>query len=238
MLSQDLCKARIRSYLVTGMTLKTSLPIRTQTCSIILMSGYWDGHWIVDMARCSKHATVRRAVCVGTLSCWNMKGCFLSPNMFSTESRRFFWQCSDIIVHIHVFVENDQITNAMVANYPNTITETVRFLLTLRRHSDKYPHPPPPPTPHPPPPRPPPHHHHHHLCSPHPHPPVTICEVERWFIGKLSETRCLVLSSKGSGHRRRSRFSGLMSVFYSNTAVDDHGAFSGKFAWKLDVQGV
>ena len=37
---------------------------------------------------------------------------------FSTVSRRLFWQYSDIIVRIHVFIENYQIANTVVANDP------------------------------------------------------------------------------------------------------------------------
>ena len=50
----------------------------------------------------------------------------------------FFWQYSDIIVRIHVFIEDDQIANTVVANDPHTITVTIRFLLTMRRHSGIY----------------------------------------------------------------------------------------------------
>ena len=52
--------------------------------------------------------------------------------------KKVFWQCSDIIVRIHVFIENDQIANTMVANDPHTITDTIRFLLTMRRHFGIY----------------------------------------------------------------------------------------------------
>ena len=54
----------------------------------------------------------------------------------STELRKVFWQCFDKIVRIHVLIEKDQTANTVVAN--DTITETIRLLLTLRRHSDIY----------------------------------------------------------------------------------------------------
>ena len=50
--------------------------------------------------------------------------------MFSTKSKRF----SDNV--LTKLSENDQIANTVVAN--DTITETIRFLLTVRRHSDIY----------------------------------------------------------------------------------------------------
>ena len=98
MFSQELCKARIRSFLdsETGVILTISLPIKSQSCSIILRSGDWDGHWMVDMYRCSNHATVQRAVWAG-----NTNGWFLSLNMFSAESKRF----CETIVRIHVVIE-------------------------------------------------------------------------------------------------------------------------------------
>ena len=46
--------------------------------------------------------------------------------------------CSDINDHIHAFIVNDQITNTVVTNDPRTITETIQFLLTRRRHSGIY----------------------------------------------------------------------------------------------------
>ena len=36
-------------------------------------------------------------------------------------------QYPDIIIHINVFIENDQAANMVVANDPHTITETIRF---------------------------------------------------------------------------------------------------------------
>ena len=39
------------------MILTISLPIKFQTCSIILRSGDSDGHWMVDMSCCSNYVT-------------------------------------------------------------------------------------------------------------------------------------------------------------------------------------
>ena len=112
-----------------GMTPTTSPPIRSLTCFIILRSGDWDGHWMVDIS-------VTRFVL----------------NVIKKD----FWQCFDIIVRIHVFIENDQIANTVVANNPPP------------------PHPPPHPAPHPPPPpthpHPTPTQPHHHPTQPHHHP--------------------------------------------------------------------
>ena len=94
MFSQKLCKARIRSYLRTGMTLAISLPIKSHTCSIISRSVVWEGHWLVDISCCSNHVTVRRATGAGSLSCLNTNGWFLSPTMFPQIQEGFltmFW---------------------------------------------------------------------------------------------------------------------------------------------------
>ena len=53
-------RARIRSFLVTGMTLRIALPIKSQTCSFILRVGDLDGHCMVDISCCSNHVTVRQ----------------------------------------------------------------------------------------------------------------------------------------------------------------------------------
>ena len=47
MLIQEFCKARIRSFLMTGMIQMISLPTKPQTCSIMSRSGDWDGHGYV-----------------------------------------------------------------------------------------------------------------------------------------------------------------------------------------------
>ena len=108
MFRQELCKARIRSFLVTGMNLTISVPIKSQTCSAIFRSGDWDGRWMVDKSCCSNHVTVRCAMWAGALSCWNTNGWFLSPNMYCTcRIKKVFWQCSDIIlpcVDVQVYI--------------------------------------------------------------------------------------------------------------------------------------
>ena len=94
MFSQKLCKARIRSFLKTDMTLAISLPIKSHTCSIILRSVVWNGHWLVDISCCSNHVTVRSVMGAGSLSCLNTSGWFLSPNMFLQIHEGFltmFW---------------------------------------------------------------------------------------------------------------------------------------------------
>ena len=93
MFSQELCKARIRSFLVTGITLTVSLLTKPQTF-IISRSADWDGHWTVDMSCWSNHATVWPDAQAGALSCWKTNGWFLSPNMFLQNQKGFltmFW---------------------------------------------------------------------------------------------------------------------------------------------------
>ena len=86
---QGLCKARIRSFLMTDMILTISPAVKSQTCSIILRVGDWGGHCMVDMSCCSNHVTVRHVVWAGALSCLITNGWFRLPNMFCVESRQF-----------------------------------------------------------------------------------------------------------------------------------------------------
>ena len=220
MFSQELCKARIRSFLVTGMTLTTSLPIKSQTCSIILRSGDWDGHWMMDMFCCSNHATVRRVgwSIVMRKHDWMI---FVAKYVFY-GIKRVFWQCSDMIVRIHFFIENDQIANTVGANDPHIITETIRFLLTMRRYSGIY-------------------------FSPAVlHTPLSRHNMQGWTSihpRKVSRASCLVLPSwrfwytlavVGAGSREQCPF----FVQQHGCRLPDHGAFSVQFVWNLYVKGV
>ena len=59
---------------------------------------------------------------------------FCRQIFFFWRIKKVFWQCSDIIVRIQVFIENDQIANTVLANDPHTIKRTIRFQLTMRRY--------------------------------------------------------------------------------------------------------
>ena len=107
------------------MTLTIFLPIKSQTCSIILRSGDWGGHWMVDMSCCSNHAAVWRAVWAGALSCWNMSGWFLSPNIFSIESRRF---SDNVLTSLHAFTLSSRISGKPSSSSEPVFETNVCFL--------------------------------------------------------------------------------------------------------------
>ena len=52
--------------------------------------------------------------------------------------KKIFWQCSDIIVRIVRFHREWPDCQHRGSQWPHTITETIRFLLTMRKHSSIY----------------------------------------------------------------------------------------------------
>ena len=122
---------------------QSSNQIISQTCSIMLRSGDWDDHWMVDLSCSSNHATVQRAVWAGALSCWNTTEWILSPNYVFYRIKkvsRQCSQCSNIIVHIHVIITNDQIANRLFFSIPSCqYNDKAIFvqILACRRRSDK-----------------------------------------------------------------------------------------------------
>ena len=98
---------------------------------------------------------------------------FAAKNV-STESKKYSDNVLPI-VRILVFIEYEQISNTVVANDSHTITETIRFLLTMHRHSGTYFSPAV----------------HHTLILPSQYTMLNLDSPEK----KVSRTSCLVLSS-------------------------------------------
>ena len=201
MLSQELCKARIRSFLVTGMTLANYLPIKPQTCFIISRFGGlgWplDNGYVLLLQPCdSSTSRVGRSI-VMLKHEW-----VISVAQFVFYRIKVYWQCSDIIVRIHVSIENDLIASTVVTHDPHTIRETIRFIFTMRRHAGIY---------------------FSRLFSILAS-SVTICKIKPRFNGENKQDQLSgIVQLRVMVHYRcrRSRFLRPMSVFlYTNTAVD------------------
>ena len=94
--------------------LTISLPIKSQTCSIILRPGDWDGHWMVDMHVLLLQPCDNSTRRVGR-SIVKLKHEWMISvaKYFVYRNKKVLRQCSVVIVCIHVLTENDQIANAV-----------------------------------------------------------------------------------------------------------------------------
>ena len=136
MLSQQLCKARSRSFLLTDLTI--FLPIKSSFDYIEVQGLGWplNGGYVLLLQPCdSSTCRVGRSIIMLKHE-WMIS---VAKYVFH-RIKKGFWQCSHIHVNvrIHVFIKNDQIANTVAVNDPPHHYRIIRFLLPMRRHSGIY----------------------------------------------------------------------------------------------------
>ena len=218
MFSQESCKARIWSFLVTGMTLRISLPIKFQTCSfiqgpVIGMAMEW---WI-----CPAAPTMRQFDALWGLEHWPIEtrmDDFWHQISFVQNQEGYLTIFSQNCPHSH-FHRGWSDCQHLGSQWPPHLTEAIRFLLTMHRRSGIFS----PAV-------------LHTLTLPSQHARLNLDTSEKSKQDQLYGTvqlRVLI-------HHPRRQFSKLISVYVQQHGcrLPDRGAFSGQFIWKLNVQGV
>ena len=131
--------------------------------------------------------------------------------------KKIFWQCSDIIVRIVRFHREWPDCQHRGSQWPHTITETIRFLLTMRKHSSIYFSPTVL----------------HTLTVPPEYARLNLDSAEKSKQDQLSGT--VQLKVPVHHRRRRSRFSRLMSGFCTATRLKSAWSWSPPWTVRLET---